>query len=173
MYKRLHKFSIFKHEKAQTMVEFALVFPIILLLTYGVIEVGRAVFIYTAVTSAAREGSRYGAAAGQDDSGVYYYMNCDGIRAAIRKTAILTPITDNQISVWYDHGPGTVAFPNANICPPGTSIYSQNLPKLGDRIVVRLAVPYVPVIRFLRFNGFTVRAENGRTILARVPIPYP
>jgi hypothetical protein len=168
---KMHK--LFHLENAQTMVEFALVFPIILLITYGIIEVGRMVFIYAAVTSAAREGARYGAAAGNVNSNTKYYMDCDGIRNAIRKTAILTPITDSEISVWYDHGPGTGQFPNSNICPSGASRYSQDLPKLGDRIIVHLVVPYVPIIRFLNIGGFTINSENGRTILAKIPIPYP
>lgn len=163
----------FKLENAQTMVEFALVFPIVLLLTYGIIEIGRAVFIYSAVTSASREGARYGAAAGYVNSTTRYYMDCTGIRTAIRKSAILTPITDDEISVWYDQGPGTGKFPSSNICPSGVTRYSQDLIKLGDRIVVHLEVPYVPIIKFLNFGGFTIRAENGRTILVDIQMPYP
>jgi hypothetical protein len=162
-----------KFEIAQTMVEFALVFPIVLLITYGIIEVGRAVFIYTAVTSAAREGARYGAATGDPDTNPKTYMDCVGIGKAIRKTAILTPITDAEISVWYDHGPGTTKFPNSNICPTTATPYTSDLPKLGDRIVVHLAVPFAPIIKFVNFGAFTIVAENGRTILARVPLPYP
>lgn len=138
-----------KLENAQAIVEFALVFPIILLITYGIIEVGRMVFIYSAVTSAAREGARYGAAAGNVNSNTKYYMDCAGIRNAIRKTAILTAITDSEISVWYDHGPSTSQFPSSNICPSGTSRYSQDLLKLGDRIIVHLAVPFTPIIGFV------------------------
>lgn len=160
-------------ERAQTMVEFALVFPIILLITYGIIEVGRAVFIYSAVTSAAREGARYGSAAGDVNSTTKYYMDCAGIRAAIRKTAILTQIKDNEIKVWYDKFPDTNKFPSSNICPSGVNRFAQDLPKLGNRIVVRLEVPYVPIIKFLNFGGFMIKAQNGRTILVRMPIPYP
>ena len=53
---RLHK------SPAQAMVEFALVLPILLLVVYGLIEVGRALFIYNSVASAARQATRYGAA---------------------------------------------------------------------------------------------------------------
>jgi len=34
-----------KFENAQTMVEFALVFPLVLLITYGLIEFGRMIYI--------------------------------------------------------------------------------------------------------------------------------
>src|SRR5512143_3298332 len=149
-----------KSEHAQTMVEFAIVFPILLLLTYGLIEFGRMIFIYVSVTSAAREGARYGAAAGIIDGSTTtkYYMYCDGMRTAIRRGAILTQIPDGAITVWYDHGPATSPFPDAgNRCPSGTGTYSQDLIKLGDRVGVHLSVQYTPIIEFLGFNGFTIQ----------------
>jgi TadE-like protein len=173
MSKLSRKLQSIKLENAQAMVEFALVFPIVLLITYGLIEFGRMIFIYASVTSAAREGARYGSAAGNVNSNTKYYMDCDGIRDAVRKTAILMAITDSEISIWYDHGPSTGHFPSSNICPSGTSRYSQDLLMLGDRIAVHLAVPYVPLISFLGISGFTITAENSRTILAQIPIPYP
>lgn len=176
---RTKKFSIFSKENAQTMVEFAIVFPIVLLITYGIIEFGRLVFIYAAVTGAAREGARYGAAAGsiEGSSNIKYYMDCVGIRNAVRRGAILTPITDDDIRVWYDHGPGTAHFPNpdplANLCPPKKDVIVLNGPEQiyrGDRIGVHIEVQYQPIIPFLGVNGFTIASENARTILVYVDI---
>lgn len=163
-----------RFSSAQTMVEFAIVFPILLLLTYGLIEFGRMVFIYTAVTSGAREGARYGAAAGYINSTTRYYMDCDGIRKAIRRSAILTAIPDNDIKIWYDHGPGTSAFPDTdNRCPSGSTSYSQDVIKLGDRIGVQLNVQYSPIIEFLGLNGFTIQVQNARTVLIDMKIKSP
>ena len=107
MIKSTKKLTWIKNEHAQTMVEFALVFPIVLLITYGIIEFGRWIFIYSAVTGAAREGARYGIAAG-DAGGVPQYADCPGIRAAVRKTAFLVSIPDdNDIDISYDEGPGS------------------------------------------------------------------
>lgn len=44
--------------RGQALVEFALVFPIALLVLFGVFDVGRLVFIYTGLTNGAREGAR-------------------------------------------------------------------------------------------------------------------
>src|SRR3954467_9801682 len=44
--------------RAQSMVEFALVLPILLLLVVGIIEMGYALFVYVEVQNAAREGAR-------------------------------------------------------------------------------------------------------------------
>ena len=46
--------------RGQALVEFALVFPIFLLLLFGMIDVGRFVYLNNAFNEAAREGARYG-----------------------------------------------------------------------------------------------------------------
>jgi Flp pilus assembly protein TadG len=45
----------------QSLVEFALVFPIIVLLVMGFMEIGRAVFAYNTIANAARQGARVAA----------------------------------------------------------------------------------------------------------------
>lgn len=44
--------------RGQALVEFALVFPVALLMLIAVFDIGRAVFIYNGLTNAAREGAR-------------------------------------------------------------------------------------------------------------------
>jgi Flp pilus assembly protein TadG len=51
--------------RGQSLVEFALVFPIAIILLLAVFDVGRAVFAYNSLTNAAREGARL-AAVNQD-----------------------------------------------------------------------------------------------------------
>ncbi len=51
-----------KRDKGQGMVEFALVFPLLLMVTLGIIEFGWMMFSYSAVVTSSREGARYGAA---------------------------------------------------------------------------------------------------------------
>jgi Flp pilus assembly protein TadG len=48
-------------ESGQTLAEFALVVPLLLLLVFGTIEFGRVLNAYIVVTNGAREGARYGA----------------------------------------------------------------------------------------------------------------
>ncbi len=45
---------------AQTLVEFSLVFPIIVVLLMVIFDLGRAVYCYSSIYNAAREGARYG-----------------------------------------------------------------------------------------------------------------
>jgi TadE-like protein len=47
-----------KNQRSQALIEFALVSPVLLLLTFGVVDIGRAVFYYDTLNHAVREGAR-------------------------------------------------------------------------------------------------------------------
>ena len=55
----------FRNERGQTMVEFALVLPILAVLLFGVIQFGIAFNNYITITDAARAGARKAAVSGQ------------------------------------------------------------------------------------------------------------
>lgn len=54
------KFRTRDRTRGQAMVEFALVVPIFFLLVFGLIDLGRAVYVNNAMSQAAREGGRWG-----------------------------------------------------------------------------------------------------------------
>src|SRR6266545_1170282 len=81
-------------ERAQAIVEFALVLPILMMMLVGIFEVGRLIYTYAAVNNASREAARYGSAIGLDDTGTYLkYRYCDGIKNAATRSAYFTPLT--------------------------------------------------------------------------------
>ena len=166
MIRPFKKFKLLKTENAQTMVEFALVFPFILLITYGIIEFGRMVFIYASVTNSAREGARYGTATQVGKYGYVQYADCEGIKDAVRTTAFLIEIPDSSITIFYQLGPGTsFATPCATVQGDPDSV------SLGDRIKVNVSVQYEPMIGgFLGVHGFTIKSANARTIMKEVEI---
>lgn len=47
--------------KGQTLIEFALIFPLLMLLLVGLFDLGRAVFYYSSLSNAVREAARTGA----------------------------------------------------------------------------------------------------------------
>lgn len=49
-----------RRSRGQTLVEFALVFPVFILLLFGIIDVGRLVYLNSTLSQAAREGARAG-----------------------------------------------------------------------------------------------------------------
>ncbi len=51
----------FKKEDGQELMEFAMTLPILALLVFGIFDLGRVVYFYTAMQNSAREGARYGA----------------------------------------------------------------------------------------------------------------
>lgn len=149
-----------KQETAQGMVEFALVLPLLLLVIFGIIELGRMVVIYTSVSSSSREAARYASASGRSASNVPYYLDCNGIRAAAKRVAVFVPIHDANIQIMYDHGPNTGVY--ANACPAPGEV------KLGDRVVVRAMAEYQSILGLL--PSFNINSETARTIIKDVVI---
>jgi Flp pilus assembly protein TadG len=169
MIKPIKKLKAINREKAQTMVEFALVFPIVLLITYGIIEFGRILFTYSAVTGAARDGARYGAVVGIDPAHPQF-ADCAGIDAAVRKVAFLTQIS--TITINYDLG---IAPDKSEIGPiyNCTTVHANpKLITLGYRVKVTASAVYTPMIKFLGFSDIPINSYNARTIIMNIEA-YP
>ena len=149
-----------RKEVAQGMAEFALVLPLMLMVIFGIIELGRMLVIYTSVSSSSREAARYASAAGRSGSNVPYYLDCSGIRAAAQRVAIFVPILDANIQILYDHGPNTGVFSSA--CPAPGEV------KLGDRVIVRSMAQYQPLLGLI--PAFNINSETARTIVKDVNI---
>jgi Flp pilus assembly protein TadG len=64
-------------QRAASMIEFAIVAPLLFLLVFGIIDFGRAFFLYNNLTNAARDGARVGAV-------LEIVGNEDAIRAQVR-----------------------------------------------------------------------------------------
>ena len=158
-----------RRENAQTMVEFALVFPLVLIIVYGLIEFGRMLFIYSSTTSAAREGARYGAAAGDVGDWLPHYADCDGIEQAAMRSGTFAGLTAENIDISYDHGPG-ISFDVS--CPPfdGNLDLINNKPYYYDRIIVDVTTWYEPIAPVPGISGFAIHSQNARTIISNVPI---
>ena len=144
--------------RAQAMVEFALVAPILFLLLIGIIEVGRMIFLYAAVVNASREAVRYGSAVGYDDTGVIKYKNCSAMVDLARQVAFTS---DAIVEIYYDTGPGT----GTTQC---TTAQYIGFRKPGDRIKVVVKVDYKPYVRLVPWGNRTFEATSYRTILGYV-----
>ena len=152
----------FINDRAQAMVEFAIVAPILFLLLFGVIEVGRMIFLYAAVTNASREAVRWGSAVGYDDTGVLRYKNCDAI-TTIARNAAFTPSAD--VEIYYDKGPDD---PNPPVeCT--TSIYPGYRASM-DRIMVKVTVTYKPYTKLIPWGQRDFESISYRTILGFIAL---
>ncbi|MFC1996193.1 TadE/TadG family type IV pilus assembly protein [Chloroflexota bacterium] len=152
-----------KWEAAQGMVEFALILPVLLLLIIGIVESGRLLFFYSSITSASREGARYGSAVGQVGS-TSRYEDCAGIRTAALKAGAFASLENDNITIQYDNG----ASVKDSACPPTSDI------KLADRVVVTAAGNFKPVIPLLDVffpeDGLDIISTTARTIIKEVAI---
>lgn len=152
-----------KQPLGQSLVELALTLPIFLLLLIGIMEVGRLVFFYNAIYSASREGARY-AAATDPASGTARYNNCAGIRSAAKKAGILANLTDANIQIQYDTGPGTAIKSG---CP--VDLINNDL-GLGDRVVVTVTGTYHPLVPITNFGVTPITSKTARTLIKDLDI---
>jgi Flp pilus assembly protein TadG len=155
------------------MVEFALVLPILLLLIYGLVEVGRMLFIYNSVVSAARQASRYGAATGLNTSGgVPRYQDCTGMRSAAQRSGILDNFENADILIWHDDGE---ELNQSAYCKPGMAFDKSFQPSSGNssRVRVQVSTEYTPMLSFIPLQPLTITSVSARTILVGVTIEVP
>ncbi|MDZ7844539.1 MAG: Calx-beta domain-containing protein [Anaerolineales bacterium] len=146
-----------KKQKGQGMVEFSLVFPLLLILVFGVFEFGRMMFSYSAAIAASREAARYGAAI-QDIGGIPQYEDCSGIREAAKRIGKFAGIEDSDITIQYSNEYGVYS----TSCPPAQEI------GLADKIAVTVNAELTPFSPVGNFSPIPIRSSANRTILKNV-----
>lgn len=155
-----------KRTPAQSMVEFALVLPILMLLVVGLIEAGRLMFIYSSITTATRAAVRYGSATGLNPGGTALrYQDCAGIRAEAKRMTFISPLNDTDIVIAYDHGPGTTPHDTCDGAVD-THVKVNN----GDRITVTINYQYTPMLPITPLQGFPINAQSSRTYLVSIQV---
>jgi len=111
-----------RDSKGQGMVEFAIVFPLLLMLLFGIFEFSRVMFAYSAAVSASREAARYGAAIRDIGGGIHQYEDCSGIREAAKRIGRYAGISDANITIQYSNGSGIYSTE----CPPSQEVNSAD-----------------------------------------------
>lgn len=140
-----------RNDRAQALVETALVLPLLLLLIVGLFDAGRAIWLSNTLATAVREGTRYGIVHGALSSaptgpGAASYTPPDTdtlITAQVRKYAGGVPSNLTVLSIWPDG--------NAN---------------RGSRIVVSASFPFTPVLsQVFAGGGFSVTLRSSSTLV--------
>lgn len=159
--------------RAQTMVEFALVLPILMMLVFGLLEVGRMAFVYVTIASASREAVRYGSASGLNTTGgINKYRDCIGIRAASQNVDFLNSFNDDNIIIEYYHKGSSTKFSSCPVGGVGPSVISN-----GDRIFVRVTGNFEPIVSFIPLltrtvaNGNPITSQNFHTLIGSAQVP--
>ncbi len=151
-----------RRDLGQGMVEFAIVFPLLLMLLFGIFEFGRIMFAYSIAISASREAARYGAAMLDTGGGIPQYEDCAGIRAAAKRIGQFSGIADAEIVIQYSNETGIYS----TVCPPSQEVSS------ADTISVTINASIIPVTPFGNFPAIPISSSSSRTILKNVQLGF-
>ena len=161
----LHRYGF----RAQALVEFALVVIILFTLIFGVIEVGRMLFVYAAAITSSREAARYGSVTGLNEAGNLYYQDCAGIRNAARRLAFYQNLQDDDIVIQYDNGPGTGVYDTCDDSDGvADGVDTSVNPASGDRILVTVNAQFDLIVPIIPIDSRTIVSSSARTILGIV-----
>lgn len=134
-------------DRGAVLVEFAVVFPVFMLLTLGMLTGGVVLTHQLSVTQAAREAARYGATVAQDQCATT--ANCGGMNWAqlVQSLAVQRAggdVTTSGVCVALVSGPGTapIAVDSTHTTAGGTTpCYVDNSADTGMRVQVSLSRP--------------------------------
>ena len=164
-----------RKSRAQALVEFAIVLPLLLLLLYGLLEAGRLLFLYANVVTASRQAVRYGSATGVGNGtgnpSEPRYQDCDGIRGAASKTAFLGAF--DTIDIYWDNGPTSPPQLGTPYCANPAQTDNTFTPSASNstRITVTVTEAFNPIVPLIvPFAPKFVTATSSRTILRSVRI---
>ncbi len=156
--------------RAQAMVEFALALPIFLLVIYGIMEASRAIFIYSQVVTASREGARYASAWGVSGVVNYQYQDCTGIRNAAKNVAVILPLsTTNNTNIKIYYTKNSTPTGSGEYCTSSGLDTSHTL-GTGDSVSVTVSAPYSPIVPLVPFTSYTITATSSRTLLGLIEL---
>jgi Flp pilus assembly protein TadG len=147
------------------LVEFAIVFPLLLLLLFGVIEFGRLLTTFVTVSTASREGARYGTAIGVGGNGVEQYIDCVGIVDAALAKAVIGGLVASDVEVVWDTGPGTgvIADCDSTSAPPDPD---TTIIESGHRVSVTVEKQFTSFIPLISnfIGSLNLESTDNRTI---------
>ena len=123
-----------KRRRGQSLVEFAMIMPIILIVILGLLDLGRAVFSYNTLSQAARSGSRV----------AMVDQNPARVRTKAIAAAASLGLATSNVDVCFkraDSGQTSCAS-SADDCPESTRV-------IGCLAIVRAHLPYAPMTPIL------------------------
>jgi hypothetical protein len=162
---RAHKVTLAgRSEQAQNAVEFALAIPILLAVLVGLFEFGRAIWVLSSVYTATREATRYAITVGVNGGGTPHYLDCAGIRDIAKSFGAAGQVTDPDVTITYDGGPGTASIGSCPVNPTDL--------QTGDRIIVQVVGHFEPAafVPLLDIPTFDLTSVNRRTFIKEVII---
>jgi len=128
-----------RNESGGALVEFTIAASIFLLLLFGIMDLGRAMWMFGTVAHVAKEGARYGIVQGSDVNSTL----------AATQSAVTTYVQNEATN--YGIGTVTVSFPSVNGCN------ANNNP--GSCIAVQVSCQFKPVLWILSTITLTSNSQ--------------
>jgi len=133
-------------DAGQSLIEFALTLPLVLLIITGIFDTGRAVWQENTLAYAAREGTRYAIVHGSgypDTSQIAYPGNTAGITQIVRNAAVGVGGVITVTSTWPD------------------GCYDRNC-----RVAVEASAAFIPLpSRYMLNNAFQITLKGGSQLV--------
>ena len=99
------KADLKRQDRGQELVEFAIILPFLLMLVFGIFDMGLGVYFYSALQNAAREGARFAIVHTPDEAGI-----AAAIEARVEARALaLDPAVLTVTTTWTDETVQVVA----------------------------------------------------------------
>jgi len=158
--------------RAQAIVEFAIVLPILLMILVGILEIGRMILIYSAVTNASRNAVRYASVVGLEDTGQYHkYRYCYGIYQMAKRSAFLVRDADLTVTISYYDDLSASPMDSCTNTEMQNPTFEKNVDvSTGDRVSVTVVANYRPMVRLVPIPNRTFTSSSFRTILGIVSL---
>lgn len=150
-------------QRGATVVEFAVIMPLLLLLIFGIVEFARVITEFTTIRTAAREGARY-ATTVDDSDGIPNYTDCQAIINAAQAKAVVGDL--ETITVQWDVPDGsTFACDDSSISNP-----DQEDILSGTSISVEVTTTFDSVVPLLEvfLDGISISSEQSRQVFKGV-----
>jgi Flp pilus assembly protein TadG len=137
-------------ERAQTLVEFALVVPVLLLILAGTVEFGRAFWEYGVVLQAVQEGARFGAALGNANNDTAIATRVQQVAAAGGLTVAASSVTVTATCSYL-----------SNAAVPAGSRTRGNILTVSLRYSHSVLMPFLPEGGFTLAPASSMQVEQG------------
>jgi len=140
----------FEKSHGQSLVEFALTLPLLLLLVFTFLDLGRAVYYYSAVSNAVREGARFASVTPLDLYCAAGDTSCDADRTEVQNV-----VQNYSIAVAIDSSKIEVSEPAPNSGDP-------------PYVTVQATYEFTPITPFLAQivgSGNTITLRSDSTML--------
>lgn len=151
-------------QRGQSLVEFALLLPLMLLIITGLFDVARAVWQENTLAYAAREGTRFAIVHGSAGTGPlpdgWTVGAADPTDASDHVIAYIATVV-RQSAVGVPNITVTVTYPDGYPLVPGVKCADRNC-----RVIVDASAPFVPLpSQYLLGGAFQITLKGGSTLV--------